>query len=168
MKGFSFIRAVLALAALSLFSSPAEAQSFPDRYFPNPESCYARAYDAAHMTAHPRQTVTRFSVRPAEKGTTMDKPGVFEVDASFRLKNRSSVYAARGICTPLKDRPESAASCGVEGDGGLFELRADGSGVTVRIPERLEVEGTTDFSPNIAEADNRVIKLYPAKPADCP
>lgn len=171
MAGFArrIIWTIAALAAFSMTAaSQTKAQDFAARYFPDKTSCYARVYSAAHLKAHPQQTVTRFSVRRAADGTTMNRPGGFEVDASFSLKNNSDVYAARGICAPFKDRPSDGAACGVEGDGGSFELHGVGDSVTVRISERMQVEGGKSFSPNIAEGDNRVIKLYPAKPAACP
>jgi hypothetical protein len=129
-----------------------------------PGACHARTYDAAHLAAHPRQTVTRFFVGdPGAEWRATLAAGEIAVLFGFELQGRSSVYTGIAVCEPA----ESRVQCAIEGDGGSFTLEANGDGLRV-VATRVQVEGATDFSPDIAQADNRVMLLRPAQASDCP
>jgi hypothetical protein len=129
-----------------------------------PGVCYARTYDAAHLAAHPRQTVTRFFVGdPGAAWRAAQEAGGVTVLFGFEIVGRTGSYSGIAICEPA----ETIIQCGIEGDGGSFTLEPEGDDLRVIIA-RVEVEGPRDFSPDIAQADNRVMLLRPAQSSDCP
>lgn len=129
-----------------------------------PGACYARTYDAAHLAAHPRQTVTRFFIGdPGAAWRASQAPGEIVVLFGFELLGRSNLYTGVAVCEPT----ENHVQCAIEGDGGNFALAANGDGLRVTAT-RVQVEGATDFSPDIAQADNRVMLLHPAQSSQCP
>jgi hypothetical protein len=108
--------------------------------------------------------VTRFFVGdPGAEWRATQAPGEIVVLFGFELLERSSVYTGVAVCEPT----ESRVQCVIEGDGGSFTLEANGDGLRVTAA-RVQVEGATDFSPDIAQADNRVMLLRPAQASDCP
>jgi hypothetical protein len=129
-----------------------------------PGACFARTYDAAHLAAHPRQTVTRFFVGdPGAEWRATQPAGQIIVLFGFEVVGRSSLYTGVATCATA----DSLVQCAIEGDGGSFTLEANDDGLRVRTA-RIEVEGPTDFSPDIAQADNRVMLLRPAQSSECP
>ena len=49
----------------------------------------------------------------------------------------------------------------LESDGGSFALSRKGQQVRLSVGRFLAVEGDTDFSPNLADSDDRVFLLDP-------
>jgi hypothetical protein len=128
-----------------------------------PTACFARSYDAAHLEAHPHQTVTRFFVGEAGAAwRPTQTPGHFNVAFGFQIVGHSDTYAGVGICTPNGRR----AACDIEGDGGAFIISRHDDGLRIDAT-RIEVEGPSDFSPDLAAADNRVMLLRPAAAPAC-
>ncbi|MBI3440169.1 MAG: hypothetical protein HY054_16215 [Proteobacteria bacterium] len=128
-----------------------------------PGACFARTYDSAHLTAHPRQTVRRFFVRePGAEWRPTQAPGHFDVAFGFQIIGSSDTYAGMGICTPNGAR----AACDIEGDGGSFTISRHGDGLRIDTA-RIEAEGAHDFSPDLAAGDNRVMLLRPAAAPAC-
>ena len=126
-------------------------------------ACYARAYDAAHLAAHPQQTVTTFFVGAAgPEWRPTETPGHSAIAFGFHMTGRNDLYSGVAMCTPNGD----ALACDVEGDGGQFAIARNGEGLRVTL-QRLEVEGPNDFSPDLAAADNRVMLLSAAQPSAC-
>ena len=129
-----------------------------------PGACYARLYDAAHLAAHPHQTVTRFFLGDGgEAGRTTQSPGHFSVAFGFQVVDRQDIYSGVGICEPRG----AGASCDIEGDGGSFTIQPNGEDLRV-VATRIEIEGPNDFSPDLALADNRVMVLHRAQTSECP
>ena len=58
--------------------------------------------------------------------------------------------------------------CSVEGDAGYFKLSPNGEGLRVTIDDRLHLEGSVSFSPDLAEGgDDRVLLLHPSPAEAC-
>ena len=126
-------------------------------------ACFARAYDAAHLAAHPQQTVTHFFVGEAgAEWRSTQTPGHFNIAFGFQITGRPDTYAGVGICTPNGDR----VACDIEGDGGAFTISSHDDGLRIDAA-RIEVEGANDFSPDLAAADNRVMLLRPVAAPAC-
>jgi hypothetical protein len=127
-------------------------------------ACYSRVYDAAHLSAHPRQTVTRFFLGdPGDAWRATQSPGHFNVAFGFQIVDRQDIYAGVGICEPSG----TGASCDVEGDGGSFTIEPTGEDLRI-VAARIQVEGPSDFSPDLAFADNRVMLLRRGQARECP
>jgi len=162
----------IALAAVALITACSDATPAPAAEAATPSlrddltrdgACYARAYDAAHLASHPRQTVTKFYIGAAgPEWRATETPGHFNVAFGFRITGHRDLYSGIGICAPSGDD----LACAVEGDGGEFTIARSGDGLRVGV-QRLEVEGPNDFSPDLAQADNRVMLLPRAEVRAC-
>lgn len=129
-----------------------------------PGACYARVYDAAHLGAHPHQTVTRFFLGdPGEAWRATQSPGHFNVAFGFQIVDRQDIYSGVGICEPRG----AGAICDIESDGGSFTIAPNGEDLRI-VAARIEVEGPSNFSPDLALADNRVMVLRRAQTSECP
>ena len=143
-------------------AASAQADILPPQPIPPPvvgfldgaePACFVRAYDAAHMKAHPRQKVEAiaFSYTPYKhfEGESKPQPMWDQFsDASglngllaARLKGEPGVLLAGVSCRTGSSR---MLECGVEGDGGLFDmlLQPDGR-VKLRNPEGLALQSPT-------------------------
>ena len=112
--------------------------------------CFVRKYDPAHLRAHPDQVVTQISLETSR--TQLDREHVI-LDLEFTTR-QGTHYSALASCT-RDDR------CGIEGDGGSYTLRRTGPQIRMSVGDFLAVEGDRDFSPNLAESDDRVFLLNP-------
>lgn len=154
---------LLAGAALSASGAAAAAPVFERLSSEGGDPCFARAYDEAHLARHPHQRVVRFTLRrervdvPGENGAER-----FTVRIAFRLRSDHDAYATNAICTPAGRR----ADCTGEGDTGTFRLELSGAAIRVAV-ERLEVEGQSGASPDLAGSDDRVFLLRPAPAEAC-
>lgn len=161
------LSAVLVFAACTAGepSSQAEAAAPPSlqQDLSRGGACYARTYDAAHLAAHPQQTVMTFFVGAAgPEWAPTETPRHSTVSFGFRIVGHSDLYSGVGNCAANGD----ALACDVEGDGGQFSIARNGDGLRITL-QRLEVEGAHDFSPDLAAADNRVMLLSPADASAC-
>ena len=126
-------------------------------------ACFARDYDAAHLRAHPDQTVTHFHLGdPGPDWRDAQTQGHYNLAFGFLVVGGDDVYAGIGICEPRG----AMAACDIESDGGAFTIEPNGSGLRIRLT-RMQAEGMSDFSPDLALSDNRVMLLYPAPSAAC-
>ncbi len=126
--------------------------------------CYARSYTPAHLRANPDQTVRSFYLGPASPAAQRAARGRIAISFGMRLIGRPGPYSGMAECRPHFD----TLRCGVEGDGGTFVLSQMPRGRLQVVVERLEVEGSRDFSGNIADGDNLVMLLFPAPRGACP
>ena len=144
------MRAIIGIAAVMLASAaPAMAGVVSDR-FENGGGCYVRKYDAAHMRAHPDQVVRQINLELSPDQYER-KRTVLAFEFTLRQGSR---YSADAYCT-ANDR------CSLEGDGGGFTLRAEGKAIRLTVGDFLALEGDEDFSPNLADSDDRVFLLNP-------
>lgn len=147
-------------SALLLPTAAAAEQSFYKTHLAPP--CYARAYDEAHMAAHPRQRVTQFYV--TANGSEDAATHAFIVDFGFTVKDSADVYFGSASCDSTPD----VAKCWADGDGGTFTLEAFDGGLEVRVGPYLALEGRASFSPDLGQGgDDKVIRLYPGTQAAC-
>lgn len=144
-------------------SGAAQAATFHESWSASAVTCFARSYDKRHLSAHPLQRLTRFSLRESTLGNPV-RPGFFAVSLSFKLKGDPELFQAEASC----EDATGTVSCEIEADGGEFTLRADGPNLLLTI-KRMEIEGPQDFSPNLGEGgDDRVVRLMPSPRAACP
>lgn len=103
-----------------------------------PLGCYVRNYDAAHLAAHPAQIVQRFflAIRyDAEYDTTSMPLAVTMADQG---RARTEGFGGQSFdqslyCFESGEGDGHRLLCGVECDGGYFELlRADGETLDLR------------------------------------
>ncbi len=168
MTGALAASALAASAYLaSAYLASAQPASFYDAYIApgGTTPCYARAYDAAHLAANPRQRLTGFTLRLSQLAP---RPAAgaeeFDVTIGFTLKGADDRYRAEATCSPAAP----GAHCLVEGDGGDFTLSGDDRGLLLRVGERLEIEGARSFSPDLArDGDDTLVRLFPLGPALC-
>jgi hypothetical protein len=156
------MRFLLALTLAAATAGPAAAEPLFDRISgasASADPCFARAYDPAHMRQRPRQLVTRFLLRRQRVEVEAENSARrFTIVVTFALRNSNDTFSTNAICTPRGDR----AACVGEGDTGAFEVSPSGQGLRVDV-QRLEVEGDTSFSPNLAASDDRIFLLQPAE-----
>jgi hypothetical protein len=82
----------------------------------------------------------------------------------MRLTGRSGPYSGTAECRPRFD----TLQCTVEGDGGAFTLSQLPRGRLQVAVERLEVEGSRDFSGDITNRDNHVMVVVRSPRGACP
>jgi len=87
----------------------------------------------------------------------------FTVRVGFRLRSGTETFSTLAICSPAGD----GAACAGEGDTGSFRIAPSAEGLRLTIA-RLEVEGESGSSPDLARSDDRVFLLRPAPAAACP
>ncbi len=142
------------------------ADSFFQRYFAEQNGaapCYARTYDAEHLVANPKQRVQRMFVIHSDTDK-LHPPKSFEVLFGFKLRTSSDPFTSEAGCTATR----TGAACSVEGDGGSFKLSDYGDGLKMTIDDRLQVEGSKGFSPDLAKGgDDGLLLLFPSPAEDC-
>jgi hypothetical protein len=128
------------------------------------EGCFMRSYDAAHLEAHPAQTVTGMTLHLHRR------PGT-EPQDTFKLfvqkKNRKRPLTTSGFCGQ-----GTQIVCNVECDGGGIAVDIDpkGDGVLVRLdrgPGWIRMEDCGEELTLTPGADDRVFRLSRAPKALC-
>lgn len=130
LKQLLVLAAIFALQLMGVSNQPVNAGAL-DRYFSGDRnSCYQRVYSASHMRAHPEQTVKTisFSHFPKLWGTygpdgkvqfnEKTRDVYFAIKVSFR--GSGEIFTESGMCS----RHGAILRCGIECDGGGFELKA--------------------------------------------
>ena len=92
-----------ATASCVALALPAFAASPFDTTFAMPaggKPCYARAYDRAHLKAHPRQTVSAMEVdfTPANADGVKNVAAKFELGFAFQIKGKTEWYGNTAYC----------------------------------------------------------------------
>ncbi|HKY87649.1 MAG TPA: hypothetical protein VJL90_12875 [Pseudorhodoplanes sp.] len=134
---------IVAGAAVVLFSLSAAAQELkkesplPSHLPLKTEACFGRVYDAAHLAAHPKQRVTSFHIvrqfkddpnlevdpTPEQEIKENDgEHGYVIVTAYVRFRDKAGVYSNGLTCR----RSEGKVFCGIDCDGGSFNLKPSG------------------------------------------
>ena len=102
-----------------------------------PSGCYARAYDAAHLAAHPAQIVERFTLAltydaafdatRAPLSVTLADQGRARAEGAGGQTFEQTLY-----CYRADGQTTGSIQCGVECDGGSFDVRLDGETLDLR------------------------------------
>ncbi len=143
---------------------------------PGRTACFRRLYDARHLGAHPRQTITEMVFVMRVEGMDAKGDRVLK-DPNHVMYRFALELKRRGDRRPLRTNGECngdrAAECFVDCDGGgvTVERMAQGGGLTIR----LQGEGIAfgaDFDTTRGYfvgpgADDRVFELAPAPATAC-
>lgn len=155
------------------------------------DACFERTYTAAHLAAHPDQTVSfiRFEHFPrvwgpidAEGNVYFDREmWVVNYRVTLRLRRTGDqLYETSGTCRPEGDR----LNCGVDCDGGSFTLHDDGTDTVLLKPseggfaifscgEGMELEpATIPADPDVAGMltpgkDDKAFRMSRVSGEDC-
>lgn len=154
----------LSLCLAALPALPLAAQSPRDAMFPTDASCYLRQYSRQHMADHPDQLVTQIAVGPEQ--------GAFEADVlilkvAVYLRGSDERFLASAYC----DNTGGTLSCGLEGDGGWFQMKPAKGGAVMLMVGRdpLGFEGARGFVTFGGGVSDDERFLIPRVPADaCP
>lgn len=160
-------RILLAAALLPALTLPAAAGFYSERIAGamGEPPCYARLYTPEHLASHPRQRLTAFVLSESRYEQAPLPAGEFALTFAFQLKGNDDVFQSEAICT---DAAGAEVHCFVEGDGGDFTLRATAEGLMWTVGERVEVEGASSFSPDLAVGgDDRQVRLFPGPAEAC-
>lgn len=151
------------LIPLMLLATPALAESPIQALFPSDGSCYLRHYNRSHMASHPDQMVTEIAMGPAS-GARSGRVVILNVQV--QLRGASEIYQAAAYC----ENTGGAVSCGLEGDGGWFQLQPHAKGMKMTVGSMpLGFEGRNGFVTFGAEASDDDSFILPRVPADsCP
>jgi hypothetical protein len=157
------IQTAAAAAALFAASMPAGALAAAPAM-----GCYARVYDAAHLAAHPKQTVSSLAV--ALKPLTGQGAYVVTASAVFRIRGKSGRQYVGGDCS----RNGDVVRCYMDDDAGEFDAVRTAAGVKVTVTASLRLAGAGQASdesegPYVdpANPEDRVFLLSPAAAAAC-
>ncbi|PPD41363.1 MAG: hypothetical protein CTY15_13785 [Methylocystis sp.] len=162
---------------LTLAAAPASAEPFEDVF--GKTACYLRAYDAAHLAAHPNQQTTRLALsfgKTNQDGAPATAKN-FSLYVSARRKGSSEQYEGLAFCKAAGD----GFDCQREGDMGSFRLTAAPGGRLKMDAPRTTFEGQTDFftvengrftiegekKTRTGKADDSVFLLDPAPAGNC-
>lgn len=151
----------LAVAAFSAAAGAASADVLAD--LGPVGTCWTRAYDAAHLQAHPRQTVTRFDlvVAPRHGG---EQRGSRMVGYGVRLRQPNELAIGGADCRPAG----AAARCEAALEAGAFRLESRPGGLRLTVIDSLQMERPNgEYTPNLAASDDRVIDLVRAPATAC-
>lgn len=151
------------LLAFCLLATPALAESPRDALFPSDASCYLRHYTGAHLAKHPNQLVTDIAIGP--------EPGSFEADVlvvrmQVSLRDHPEILQTAAYC----ENTGGTLSCGLEGDGGWFQMERTPKGARVMVGrDGLFFEGARGFVHIGGGDSDDDVFLMPPVPADsCP
>jgi hypothetical protein len=136
--------AILVTTALAL-SGSAGAQAGAPLFVADQEACFGQVYDRAHLAAHPNQTVTSFHIfrylgdRPeaenreaSQRDEAIERfrqTGVAWVQAFVTFRSRRGYFHNWLTCSTRE--ANDRAHCGVECDGGSFDLKRENAGTVL-------------------------------------
>ena len=174
--------------ALGLLAVPAAAQEpvvALDRTFPiGSDFCFARRYDAAHLAAHPRQTIRTITVMGRNAHRTAANPGAtaeertvsgFNVRASLRITFRDGVTREwPGTCHEDDARAGYDVVCRFipprNADMLEFALRLKRDGTEIQSMTDTDISDframRDDPAPGV-RSDDKAFALSARKPATC-
>jgi hypothetical protein len=149
MKAFAVV-----LLALTCSASAAGAADIYAKYFADADGgrvCYARYYDAAHLAAHPRQTVRRIMVdydrRMHEDAGPENTAAKFIAGIGFMLTHSGGWYTQELFCKTAG----GYFDCYLDADGGSIRLIPDRDALRLQVigggggTDRIVVEGAAGF-----------------------
>lgn len=150
---------VLALTLL-VFTTNVAAEDLP-------LGCYTNTYSKAHLAKHKGQTITTIKMR-IEKPEVAGDPAIKVVayyDVTLRGKGKQK-WGEGADCRGTA----GAWKCGIECDGGGFDLIEDAKGITLinSVGFRVAEDGCGENSLTIEpEPGNRRFRLSKSEPSAC-
>jgi len=149
MKAFAVV-----LLAVTCGASAAAAADIYAKYFADADGgrvCYARYYDAAHLAAHPRQTVRRIMVdydrRMHEDADPENTAAKFIAGIGFMLKHSGGWYTQELFCKTAG----GYFDCYLDADGGSIRLIPNRDALRLQVigggggTDSIVVEGASGF-----------------------
>lgn len=119
--------ALVAAAPLGAGARPLEAELPRDG-----KACWERAYDEAHLAAHPKQQVTAIRLVHLPEDWQETENGRFYVSLRFKLRGKAGsgdyAYSLGAFCGPSK----GALVCKNEWDAGTWAIQRAGGGLMIR------------------------------------
>lgn len=127
----------------------AKAAAFDKRLFAGPltpkisYACFVRAYDAEHLTKHPKQKVAAMKLLVSAENPPDEKVTNYSFRLGVKFRHRSGRFESSGSCNHViaEDAPgEIRLGCGVDCDGGGIQtaLSKDDKSAVVRL-ERVRI-----------------------------
>jgi hypothetical protein len=136
-------------------------------------ACYSRAYDTAHMKAHPNQNVTEMMLLVS---SSVDPESGRQYSAEIGVKFRSlkTQFQSGSGCNISTDG-KSALNCPIDCDGGEIDVRLrDADSLLVAIPGGAQTwdPNAPDAEPDSSDAqrfgiDDTLFRLDRTNVADC-
>jgi hypothetical protein len=170
------IASIVFLSAIVASPSLVNAADIYTKYFEGVSGgkpCYARYYDRAHLSAHPKQTVRRIEVEFdqdwRDDKLTKNTPEDFQASFGYMLKRSNEWYGQELFCKVNADHFD----CYLDADGGKFRLTPEGSGLLLEITgggggtDQIVAEGTDWGEFGAPGGDDRVFLLRRADPTLC-
>lgn len=185
MRGAVFLLALV--ASLSCANAQEKKASPLPSHLPLlKEACFGRVYDAAHLASHPKQRVTAFHLSreftadpftedpswdPKELRNFDGDDGRILVTAYVRFRDRQGVFS-NGLSCVRNDN--GTVRCGIDCDGGSFNLKAGGPSILLE-NEGFTVVGGCGASEEDQDnleivkpgADDKLFRLDPRPVAAC-
>lgn len=181
------ISIVLLLTAITSATAQEKKESPLPSHLPlATEACFGRVYDAKHLAGHPKQRVTSFHLsrefrsdphseeEPSSEAEMKDYDGEHAsvlVTAYVRFRDRRGVYMNGLTC---RKNDSGVVFCGVDCDGGSFNLRPSGASLLLENRGFVVVGGCSaseDERENEEHvrpgADDKVFRLDPKPFAAC-
>jgi hypothetical protein len=170
------LRSFAVVAALACVSAHARADDLFTRHFAGVDggkACYARSYGAAHLQAHPKQTIRKIEIDfdQAERTDGKKNSGEdFQAGIGFVLRRSSEKYGQLLYCKTVAEHFE----CYLDADGGQIRLTPSGSGLRLEVAgggggtDQIVAEGEKDFGEFGGKgSDDRIFILPRAKRSAC-
>jgi hypothetical protein len=138
-------------------------------------ACYTRAYDAAHLKAHPKQNVTDMMLLVSSL-VDPDNGRQYSADIGVKFRSTPTQFQADSGCS-ISDDGKSALNCPIDCDGGQIDVRLrDASSLLVSIPDGAQTwdPNNPDAEPDAAAnngahfgADDKLFRLDRSTLSDC-
>lgn len=166
------IRKLTIAMAMVAASAQALAQNPPTEGDPLVQ-CFARAYSADHMAAHPGQRVAELQLML----TSAPYDGHSYYDATIRamlIDRYGAYYVNAASCQEVEG---GVLECGIECDGGLFDVRLDAEDGTAMLMNQQHGfilqggcgdDGQMETVRIEADAEHAAFLLHQVPPEACP
>lgn len=132
---------------------PAAAQSISQHFEKSNDSCYQRFYTADHLARHPEQKVEAIQLSHFSEDSRAMPGNEMNLRIAVRLRGHS-IWQTPVICRPQESKRGTKLSCGVECDGGRFD-------VVVKNGSSILITGGSDIYFSDCEAQPRVLERAP-------
>jgi len=142
MKSLSLAAAAFALAVVIPAVATGGTTLFDTTFAKLGSPCFERTYDAAHLKAHPHQTVSGISLEYSATNDdgTPNKPDAFELSLSFHLKPADGWFSGPATCKTVGDH----FACALDGDEGQFTVTPQAGALKFTVVNRGGTDSKED------------------------